>query len=150
MFSSCRHCSGSARGTAMAGQGCPSGNMHRAQSPALSVCRIPLAPDSQIVFFKEGSDTGRASATTANSRQPASSEHPKHWGIGRVPPHQQGRTVSHPPPLSAGWGTRQGTKVRVFLSDTAHPSASLYLCPVPTLRASLVCLWWFLPPSPSR
>lgn len=46
--------------------------------------------------------------------------------------------VSRPPPLHAWRGIRQGTKVKVFLSDTAHGCASLYLCPVPTMRMLLL------------
>lgn len=60
----------------------------RAQPRVLSVCHSPLAPDSQIGFLKQGSDPGRASATTTNSRQTASSEHPKQQGIERTPFHR--------------------------------------------------------------
>lgn len=60
----------------------------------------------------------------------------------------KGRTISHPPPPCARWGLRQGAKARVFLSDTAHPCASLCSAPVPTLQTLLVCLWSLPPPQP--
>lgn len=60
----------------------------------------------------------------------------------------KGRTASRPPPLHARWGIRQGTGVRVFLSGTAHPCASLYSPPVPTLPTLLVCLGSLPPPQP--
>lgn len=117
-------------------------NARRAPSPALSACHIPLAPDLQADILKEQSDAGSASATTTKSRQAASSELLKQRGIGRVPLSDtcfKGRIVTCPPPLSARWAVRQGTTARVFLSDTAHPCASLYSPPVPCCGC---CLPW--------
>lgn len=150
-LSGCRHCSGSARGMAMAGWGCPSGNMHRAQSPVLSVCHIPLAPDSQTDFFKEGSDLGRASATTTNSRQAASSEHPERWGIGSVPLHRhllQGEDCLMPTTTACQVGYQAGNQGEGLPFRHSTPLCFPLLPPVPALQTLLVCFWSLSPPQP--
>lgn len=51
----------------------------------------------------------------------------------------KGRIATCPPPLSARWAVRQGTTARAFLSDTAHPCASLHSPPVPGCGCCLPC-----------
>ena len=151
MLSGCRHWPGSARGMVMAGQGCPSGNTHRARSPVLSVCHIPLALDSPIDFFKEGSDPGKASATTTNSRQAASSEHPKQRGTGTVPLHQhllQGEDCLTPTTTACQVGYQAGNWGEGLPFRHSTPLCFPLFTPCAHV-ANITCLPWVAPSSPA-